>query len=142
MDDRAADLRREALKCLELARIAISPIVRQEMVAMAARLNEIANSTSADFAVILQAYNDGDGLRPGRACGSTGTADSAQEGRREGIGRLRRHRPQHVKIVAEIEFHRSAPQRTPVPLRTVASASCDRRLQRSGRLTAGRKKPV
>lgn len=58
MDDRAADLRREALKCLELARIAISPIVRQEMVAMAARLNEIANSTSADFGVILQAYND------------------------------------------------------------------------------------
>jgi hypothetical protein len=58
MDDRAAALRREALKCLELARIAVSPVVRQEMIAMAARLHEIANSTSADFDVILQAYND------------------------------------------------------------------------------------
>lgn len=65
MDDRAADLRREALKCLELARIAISPIVRQEMVAMAARLNEIANSTSADFGGILQAYNDEMASGPG-----------------------------------------------------------------------------
>jgi hypothetical protein len=58
MDDRAADLRREAAKCLELARIAISPIVRQEMIAMASRLHEIANSTPADFGVILQAVND------------------------------------------------------------------------------------
>jgi hypothetical protein len=58
MDDRAADLRREAAKCLELARIAISPVVRQEMTAMAARLHEIADSTSADFDVILRAYND------------------------------------------------------------------------------------
>ena len=32
--------------------------MRQEMIAMAARLHEIANSTSADFDVILQAYND------------------------------------------------------------------------------------
>jgi hypothetical protein len=58
MDDRAAALRREARKCLELALIALSPVVRQEMIAMAARLHEIANSTSADFGAILQDYND------------------------------------------------------------------------------------
>jgi hypothetical protein len=58
MNDRVADLRREALKCLELARIAISPIVRQEMLAMASRLHEISNSTPADFEVILRAFND------------------------------------------------------------------------------------
>jgi hypothetical protein len=64
MDERAADLRREALKCLELARIAISPIVRQEMIAMASRLHEIANSTPADFDVILQAVNDENMVSP------------------------------------------------------------------------------
>ena len=58
MDERAGDLRREAAKCLELARIAISPIVRQEMIAMASRLHESANSAPADFGVILQAIND------------------------------------------------------------------------------------
>jgi hypothetical protein len=58
MDERSAGLRREAAKCLELSRIAISPIVRQEMIAMASRLHEIASSTPADFGVILQAVND------------------------------------------------------------------------------------
>jgi hypothetical protein len=58
MDDREADLRSEAQKCLELARIAVSPVVRQEMIAMASRLHEIANSTPANFDVILQAVND------------------------------------------------------------------------------------
>ena len=46
------------MKCLELARIAISPVVRQEMIAMASWLHEIANSTAADFDVILRAVND------------------------------------------------------------------------------------
>jgi len=40
------------------ARIAVSPIVPQEMIAMAARLHEIANSTSADFGAILEVFND------------------------------------------------------------------------------------
>ena len=35
------------------------------MVAMAARLNEIANSSSADFGGILQAYNDEMASGPG-----------------------------------------------------------------------------
>jgi hypothetical protein len=64
MDERAADLRREAAKCLELARIAISPIVRQEMIAMASRLHEIAKSTPADFDVILQAVKDENMVSP------------------------------------------------------------------------------
>jgi hypothetical protein len=66
MDDRPADLRREAAKCLELARIAISPIVRQEMIAMASRLHEIANSTPADFDVILRAVNDDNMVSPAK----------------------------------------------------------------------------
>jgi len=64
MDEREADLRREARKCLELARIAISPVVRQEMIAMASRLHEIANSTPADFDIILRAVNDENMLSP------------------------------------------------------------------------------
>jgi hypothetical protein len=74
VDERAADLRGEALKCLELARIAISPMVRQETIAMASRLHEIANSTPANFDAILQAVNDDNMVSPAQPVAPQGAA--------------------------------------------------------------------
>jgi hypothetical protein len=59
MIDRAQALRLEAARCLEHAKAAASPKIRDELIAMAARFHELANSTAAhDFGVILQGVND------------------------------------------------------------------------------------
>jgi hypothetical protein len=59
MSDRAQELRREAARCLEHAKEAASPKIRDELIAIAARFHELANSTAAhDFGAILQGIND------------------------------------------------------------------------------------
>jgi stringent starvation protein B len=58
MSDRAGDLRNEAARCLAQAQTTVDPQRRAELVRMAARFHELANSVSVDFDAILQAYND------------------------------------------------------------------------------------
>jgi hypothetical protein len=58
MTDRAEDLRTEAARCLAQAQITIDPQQRAELVRMAARFHELANSVTVDLDAILQAYND------------------------------------------------------------------------------------
>jgi hypothetical protein len=64
MSGRAEDLRREAARCLTLAQSTSEPRVRGELVRMAARFHELANSTPADFDIILQVFNDAEMTRP------------------------------------------------------------------------------
>lgn len=58
MTDRAEDLRREAARCLAQAQTTTDPQQRAELVRMAARFHELANSVAVDLEAILQAYND------------------------------------------------------------------------------------
>jgi hypothetical protein len=58
MTDRSADLRRESARCLVLAQTTVDPKSREELVHMAARLHDLANSVPADFDIVLQALND------------------------------------------------------------------------------------
>jgi hypothetical protein len=58
MSDRAEDFRRKAARYLALAKITVNPKARKELVIMAARLHSFANSTPADFGIVLQALND------------------------------------------------------------------------------------
>jgi hypothetical protein len=58
MSDRTEDLRCEAARCLALAKIAINPKVREELVHMAARFHDMANSVPADFGAILEIFNN------------------------------------------------------------------------------------
>jgi len=57
--DRAQALRQEAARCLALAKEAWNPTLRKELIEMAARFHELANSTAAhDFGAILHRLND------------------------------------------------------------------------------------
>jgi hypothetical protein len=57
--ERAAALRWEAARCLTLAKEAWNPRLREELIEMAARFHELANSTAAhDFGAVLQGIND------------------------------------------------------------------------------------
>jgi hypothetical protein len=58
MTDRAEGLRREAARYLALAKTTIDLRAREELVLMAARLHDLANSVPADFGIILQALKD------------------------------------------------------------------------------------
>jgi hypothetical protein len=58
MPDRAQALRREAARCLEQAAATADPIKRAELINMAARFHELAETLAHDFAAILQAFND------------------------------------------------------------------------------------
>jgi hypothetical protein len=58
MSDRAEDLRREAARCLTLARTSADPRTHDELIRMAARFHELANSADVDdFGTILGAFN-------------------------------------------------------------------------------------
>jgi hypothetical protein len=57
--DRAQALRLEAARCLEHAKVAANPKIREELIAIAARFHELANSTAAHyFGAIMQGLND------------------------------------------------------------------------------------
>jgi hypothetical protein len=57
--NRAQALRSEAARCLALAKEAWNPTLRTELIEMAARFHELANSTAAhDFGAVLQGLND------------------------------------------------------------------------------------
>jgi hypothetical protein len=58
MSDRAEDFRRKAARYLALAKITIDPKARKELIIMAARLHNLADSVPADFGIVLQALND------------------------------------------------------------------------------------
>jgi len=58
MSDRAEDLRREAARCLEQANATADPRRREQLITMAARFYELANSVQADFDDILRAFNE------------------------------------------------------------------------------------
>jgi hypothetical protein len=58
MTDRAEDLRREGTKCRVLARMETDPKARAKLVHMAAVFEDLANSASADFGLILKVLND------------------------------------------------------------------------------------
>jgi hypothetical protein len=58
MTDRAEDFRQEAARYLALAKITVDLKARKELVIMAARLHNWANSVPADFDLVLQALND------------------------------------------------------------------------------------
>jgi hypothetical protein len=58
MSDRVEDLRREAAVCLAHAKLTSNPRVREELISMAARFHEQANSVQADSAGIVPAPND------------------------------------------------------------------------------------
>jgi hypothetical protein len=63
--DRAQALRNEAARCLALAKDAWNPNLRKELIEMAARFHELANSTAAhDFGAILQGLDDTMAGRP------------------------------------------------------------------------------
>jgi len=54
--NRPQDLRQRAARCLEQAKTTADPKLRAEMIAMAARFHELANSTVAyDFNAVLHA---------------------------------------------------------------------------------------
>jgi hypothetical protein len=57
--DRADTLRIEAARCLEHAKTAATPKIRDDLIALAAKFHELANSTALhDFGAIMQAVND------------------------------------------------------------------------------------
>jgi hypothetical protein len=56
--DRDEVLRREAAKCLALARATTDPKTRAELLHMAQRFNDLANRRPADFDAIVQIFND------------------------------------------------------------------------------------
>ena len=58
MSDRAEDFRQKAARYLALAKSTVNPKARKELVIMAARLHNLANSMPADFGIVLQALND------------------------------------------------------------------------------------
>jgi hypothetical protein len=60
-NERAEQLRREAARCLALAQEAWNATLRQELIDMAARFHELANSTDADAhddGGILEVFNE------------------------------------------------------------------------------------
>jgi hypothetical protein len=70
--DRADTLRIEAARCLEHAKTAATPKIRDDLIALAAKFHELANSTALhDFGAIMQAVNEAQVgeiiLRPRRA---------------------------------------------------------------------------
>jgi hypothetical protein len=58
MVERSDEFRAAAAQCLALAQTTTDLRVREELVHMAARLHDLANSVPADFDIILQAVND------------------------------------------------------------------------------------
>jgi hypothetical protein len=58
MGNRADTLREEAARCLALAQTAADPVRRAELVHMAARFSELAESPGIDFEGIQQIFND------------------------------------------------------------------------------------
>ena len=49
MSDTVEDLRREAAICLAQAKLTTNPRVREELISMAARFHELANSAQAEL---------------------------------------------------------------------------------------------
>jgi hypothetical protein len=58
MPDRSEDLRREAARCLEAATKTNDLGVRDELVRLAEKLLEVADSARADFDDVLRALNN------------------------------------------------------------------------------------
>ena len=66
MTERAEDLRREAARCLKLARLARDPGKHDDLIQMAARFHELAKSVdgSADFGATMKSDQDGPATPP------------------------------------------------------------------------------
>jgi hypothetical protein len=57
--DRAWILRQEAARCLEHAEMAATPKIREDLIALATKFNELADSTRVhDFGAVMQAASD------------------------------------------------------------------------------------
>lgn len=65
MSERAEELRREAARCLTLAQAVQDPKTHEELIRMAARFHELANSADVDdFGAILRTFNEEQMVRP------------------------------------------------------------------------------
>ena len=58
MPDRSEDLRREAARCREAAERSTDPNSRDELIRLADKFLELANSAKVDFAPVLEAVTD------------------------------------------------------------------------------------